>query len=514
MFFIKPTLNGATFDITLKNYGSKKKQFNLYTDIIDKETGAILYSGLSIRKLRLNAGEERMETYTVNDLKPRLWTPQHPNLYDFKFRLVTDKGVELDCLTETSGFRTFEVKNGLFYLNGNKYWLRGGNHIPFALAPNDENLANTFMQLMKAGNIDVTRTHTTPWNKLWMAAADRNGIGVSFEGTWSWLMIHSTPIPDRRLLEMWRNEFLGLLKKYRNHPSLLFWTVNNEMKFYDNDSNLERAKEKYRIISDVVKEMRRIDPTRPICFDSNYQAKNKDKKYGADFMNSIDDGDIDDMHGYYNWYDYSLFRFFNGEFQKQFKMADRPLISQEMSTGYPNNETGHPTRSYQLIHQNPYTLIGYEAYDWADPASFLKTQAFITGELAETLRRSNDQASGIMHFALMTWFRQTYDYQNIEPYPTYYALKRALQPVLVSAELWGRNLYAGEKLPTRIYVVNDRENGTDLQPSLLRWEIQDETGKCLASGKEKVPLQLLLKPDMHFDRNPNQSHEILHRLLP
>lgn len=486
--FIKPTLNGVTFDVAIKNHGNKKKQFSLYTDIIDKETGSVLYSGLSIPKLNLNAGEERTETYTINDLRPRLWTPQHPNLYDFKFRLIADKETELDCLTETSGFRTFEVKNGLFYLNGNKYWLRGGNHIPFALAPNDENLANTFMQLMKAGNIDVTRTHTTPWNKLWMTAADNNGVGISFEGTWSWLMIHSTPIPDQRLLEMWRDEFLGLLKKYRNHPSLLFWTVNNEMKFYDNDSNLERAKEKYRIISDVVKEMRRIDPTRPICFDSNYQAKGKDKKFGADFMSSIDDGDIDDMHGYYNWYDYSLFRFFNGEFQKQFKVADRPLISQEMSTGYPNNETGHPTRSYQLIHQNPYTLIGYESYDWADPASFLKVQAFITGELAETLRRSNDQASGIMHFALMTWFRQTYDYKNIEPYPTYYALKRALQPVLVSAELWGRNLYAGEKLPTRIYVVNDRENGTDLKPSLLRWEIQDETGKCLASGCEKVPV--------------------------
>ena len=278
------------------------------------------------------------------------------------------------------------------------------------------------------------------------------------------------------------------------------------MKLYDNDSNLERAKEKYRIISDVVKEMRRIDPTRPICFDSNYQAKGKDKKFGADFMSSIDDGDIDDMHGYYNWYDYSVFRFFNGEFQKQFKVADRPLISQEMSTGYPNNETGHPTRSYQLIHQNPYTLIGYESYDWADPASFLKVQAFITGELAETLRRSNDQASGIMHFALMTWFRQTYDYQNIEPYPTYYALKRALQPVLVSAELWGRNLYAGEKLPTRIYVVNDREDGTDLQPSLLRWEIQDESGKCLASGSEKIPAvkhyaRYYAEPDIQLPAN-------------
>jgi len=300
-------------------------------------------------------------------------------------------------------------------------------------------------------------------------------------------MIHSTPLPDAKLLEMWKSEFLNLLKKYRNHPSLLFWTVNNEMKFYDNDKDLERAKEKYRVISDVVKEMRRIDPTRPICFDSNYQAKGKENKYGADFMSTIDDGDIDDMHAYYNWYDYSLFRFFNGEFQKQFKMEGRPLISQEMSTGYPNNETGHPTRSYQLIHQNPHSLIGYEAYDFADPASFKKVQAFITGELAEALRRSNEQASGIMHFALLTWFRQVYDYQNIEPYPTYYALKRALQPVLVSAELWGRNLYAGEKLPTRIYIANDREDGTDLKPSLLRWEIQDETGKSLASGRENIP---------------------------
>lgn len=90
--FIKPTLQGATFDVTVKNHSNKKKQFDLYTDIIDKETGSMLYSGLSLRKLNLNAGEERMETYTINDLKPRLWTPQHPNLYDFKFRLVADKG--------------------------------------------------------------------------------------------------------------------------------------------------------------------------------------------------------------------------------------------------------------------------------------------------------------------------------------------------------------------------------------------------------------------------------------
>ena len=378
-------------------------------------------------------------------------------------------------------------KDGFLYLNGRKFWMRGGNHIPFAICPNDSILADKFMQLMKAGNVQSTRTHTTPWNELWVSAADRNGIAISFEGTWSWLMIPSTPIPDKNVLDLWSSEWLRVMKKYWNHPSVFFWTVNNEMKFYDLDADMERSKEKFRIVSDVVKGMRELDPTRPVCFDSNYLHSKALRRFGQDFLNTVDDGDIDDNHAYYNWYDFSLFRFFNGEFQKQFKSPGRPLISQEMSTGYPNAETGHPTRSYQLIHQNPYSLIGYEAYDWADPMHFLKVQSFITGELAETLRRTNEQVSGIMHFAYMTWFRQCYNYKNIQPYPTYYAMQRAMQPVLVSAELWGRNLYAGEKLHTRIYVVNDSEDGRDLLPMALNWSIVDEKGKILASGTEQFP---------------------------
>ena len=75
---------------------------------------------------------------------------------------------------------------------------------------------------MREGNINSTRTHTTPWNKLWIEAADRNGIAVSFEGTWPWLMIHSTPIPDKTTMDLWRGEWLQLVKKYRNHPSVIF----------------------------------------------------------------------------------------------------------------------------------------------------------------------------------------------------------------------------------------------------------------------------------------------------
>lgn len=483
--YIKPSLTGADFELTVSNLSNAKQTVTPATLITDRETGATLYDGKE-EKLTLAPGETRTVVYKVDGLKPRLWSPQHPNLYDFNFSLLDKKGNETDRFKETSGFRTFVVKDGLFYLNGHKYWLRGGNHIPFALAPNDRRLADTFMQYMKKGNIDVTRTHTTPWNELWLDAADENGIGISFEGTWPWLFIHSTPMPDKQVLDFWKNEFLGLLKKYRNHPSILFWTVNNEMKFYDNDEDVERAKNKFRYISGTVQEMRRMDSTRPVCFDSNYQAKGKDKTYGKEFMDSIDDGDIDDMHAYYNWYDFSLFRFFNGEFQQHYKMPDRPLISQEMSTGYSNNETGHPVHSYQIIHQNPESLIGYDCYDYADPKAFLNTQSFITGELAEALRRSNDKASGIMHFGLITWFKQVYNADKIQPWPAYYALKRALQPVLVSAELWGRHQYAGEKLATRICVVNDMEDGRTLQPSLLRWELRDDRGNVLRHGEMSV----------------------------
>ena len=484
--YVKPNLSGASFEITLDNSSSRKRKFDVGLEIADKKTGEVIYSGTLLKNVSLGKNTSGTFEAAVDGISPKLWSPSDPNLYDFRFSVKEGKKVT-DEYAVTSGFRTFESKDGFFYLNGRRFWLRGGNHIPFSLGMNNEALADRFMALMKEGNVNSTRTHTTPWNELWMDAADRNGIAVSFEGTWSWLMIHSTPIPSQATLDLWRNEWLHVMKKFRNHPSVIFWTINNEMKFYDLDADTERAKQKFRIISDVVKDMREVDPTRPISFDSNYMHRNGVNRFGEEFMATVDDGDIDDNHAYYNWYDFSVFRFFNGEFQNQFLTPGRPLISQEMSTGYPNAETGHPTRSYQLIHQNPFSLIGYEAYDFADPASFLKVQSFITGELAEALRRSNEKASGIMHFAYMTWFRQCYDENKIMPWPTYYAMQRAMQPVLVSAELWGRNYYAGERIPTRIYVVNDNEEGRDLGQMQLSWSLLDEDGKAMAGGQENFP---------------------------
>ncbi|GGB02212.1 beta-galactosidase [Puia dinghuensis] len=454
--FIKPGLTGADLEVRVKNDGNVDRTFALHTAI------GGLCSGVSASEVNLKPGEERVLRYSVDGLHPRLWSPEEPNLYDFVFSIVGS-----DSVIVRSGFRTFESRDGFLYLNGHRYWLRGANQTAMPLGPNDARLASKYCRLMHEAHINATRTHTVPFTETWLDAADREGLGVSYEGTWPWLMIQGT-MPDSTLITLWKNEFLDLLKKYRNHPSLLLWTVNNEMKFYDNDPDFGRAQRKMRIISDVVRKMRTIDPTRPIVFDSNYR-RNK-KKFGADFFTIVDDGDIDDIHMYPNWYDYSIFDQFKGEFQAKYKNEGRPLISQEMSTGYSNNETGHPVRYYTFMHQTAQALVGKYAYDYSDPAYFLRTHAFITREVAEAFRRTDNEAAGFMHFASITWFRYVYSADSIQPYPVYYAMQKAMQPLLVSAELWGRHFYSRDRLPVRVCVVNDQDDTVMASPATLHWE--------------------------------------------
>jgi beta-galactosidase len=482
--FIKPNLAGADIDVTVKNYNKSSQDFALSTAINGARLKESLYKNISLKQLILKPGEEKTFTYTIAGLKPKLWSPEHPNLYNFNFALLAKDGNRvIDEKNIRSGFRTFKAIGDYFYLNGKKYWLRGANQTAMPLAPNDSLLADKFCKLMKASNIMVTRSHTVPSNEVWLNASDENGIGVSYEGTWTWLFLQSS-MPDQKLIDLWKNEFFDLLKKYRNHPSVLLWTVNNEMKFYDNDPDIARAKVKMKIISDVVKQMRVIDPTRSIVFDSNYRRNTK--RFGADFYKDIDDGDIDDTHAYYNWYDNSLFDYFNGEWQKRSKNPGRPLISQEMSTGY-EDETGHPTRFYNYVHQNPSALIGKYGYEYNDPYYFTKIEGFNTKELAEALRRSDDKAAGVLHFSLVTWFANSYLVNKIKPFPVYYDMKKALQPVLTSAELWGRHFYAGAPLSTRICIVNDQEDGSDIAASSLQWQVVNDKGGIITEGKTTIP---------------------------
>jgi hypothetical protein len=75
---------------------------------------------------------------------------------------------------------------------------------------------------------------------------------------------------------------------------------------------------------------------------------------------------------------------------------------------------------------------------------------------------------------------------QIKPWPTYYALKKALQPVLVSAELYGRHFYSARTIHERVCIVNDSEDYQAITGGHLIWEFQRE-GQVLSHGQIEVP---------------------------
>jgi hypothetical protein len=484
---INTSLDGARVSLDVRNGKAKRASLGITYEITSANDGSVLYSNISQGLTGVPPSTDKNFKLITPRLSPKLWSPQNPNLYNLDVRLF-EGGKVVDSYRTRFGFRTFAVDGSRLLLNGKPIWLRGANPFPNALRPNDAELAHRFIQTARAGNVLATRTHISPFTTTWLDAADECGMAVSVEGTWPWLMLEGEP-PDEQLLKIWKDEFVSLIREYQNHPSIVMWTVNNEMKFqrFDEDKPV-LLKKKWLILQDAIKAIRSTDPTRPVVADSSYVRKEAKKSYETIVQpGNIDDGDIDDLHRYYGWYNETFFHYYNDAYGFHFSTPDRPLISQEMSTGYPNNEDGHPVRSYLFNNCTPQALVGDDAYENADPSIFLKRQSFMTKELTEALRRtSHESSAGLLLFSYLTWFQKPWSVNQIEPGPTYYGLQTALQPVLVSAELFGRHFYAGSTLRRRVCIVNDSDNYQSVPAGRLNWEFKSN-GKTLGQGTIQTP---------------------------
>jgi len=506
--FANVEAEGGSIEIEVKNNSKVNDNINVKIEITDKITNEILFSSQAEKPV--NSNELRIFNIKTGEINPKLWSPENPNLYTLNTYLYRENKL-IDNTATTIGFRTFKIVGNKFYLNGNPYWLRGANHPPCGIAPNDVELANNFYKLMHEGNQMITRSHGSPFTKAWMDASDKQGVGVSYEGSWPWLMISN--IPSEELLDVWREETISLVKKYRNHPSLLIWTINNEMyfpMFYHNDPHNVKMK-KWEILSDVIKEIRKLSPNTAISGDSGYSRLPIDYETNLK-PNNIDDGDIDDRHVYFNWYNRDFYQVYDGEWAKRIYWSpgantDRPFFSQETSTGYTNNDNGHYNRKYLFNNYVPQAWVGDWAYEDKDPKFTLERHAFMSKELYEVIRRTSPETAGVLLFANVTWFRNVFDSQKISPYPIYDKFNLAANPVLVTAELFGRNFYTGTTINPKICIVNNAIDGSDIPAVNLEWKV---------THKKKVLTKGIIKTDRvpHYDRLWLKSKINLPNFLP
>jgi hypothetical protein len=343
--------------------------------------------------------------------------------------------------------------------------------LPYGKNPFDPALPRKLIQALHDANIRITRTHATPWNEAWLTAADEIGLGVSLEGIRPWALsgtIGPTP-PD--LFAHWLMENEDVVKRARNHPSVFIYTVGNEMLLRDT-KNIEKWKQ----LSDVVKQTRQLDPTRPVICSSEYA---RDPQFYNDSLkpNGIDDGDADDLHRYNNWYAPSSF-VTDAKFEKEVKNNGgiRPLMGQEMSTGYPDLDTGLPVFRYTHDLVTPQAWVGNASYPGNDSTTFLEHHRAVTKRWAEHLRfERGTNTAGFMLFATECWFSHSYDAATVKPYPVLEAVKEAYAPIGLALETGRRHFFSGEKLDTAVFVSNDAEDISDFAGGQLEVGLVDQT---------------------------------------
>ncbi|MEO5803378.1 MAG: glycoside hydrolase family 2 TIM barrel-domain containing protein, partial [Verrucomicrobiota bacterium] len=270
------------------------------------------------------------------------------------------------------------------------------------------------------------------------------------------------------------------VKRARNHPSVLIYTVGNEMLLKDT-KNLE----KWQQLSDVVKQTRKVDPTLPVICSSEYS---REPELYQELIkpNAIDDGDADDIHRYNNWYSASSF-VMEAKFEKEAKNSgpNRPLIGQEMSTGYPDLDTGLPVFRYTRDLLTPQAWIGNLAYRGNDSKWFLEHNRAVTKRWAERLRyERGDRTAGFMLFATECWFSHSYDAATMKPYPVVEAMRQAFSPIGLALETGRRRFFPGEEIETAVFITNDDEGCRDLSDLKVELNFLDRSsGKKISSAK-------------------------------
>ena len=137
--YTKPRLNGLDFDVTVLNTTNGKRDISVSYTITSAADGAELYSPKEATSRAVGSSAEVLHL-TTPDLSPKLWSPHEPHLYLLEVMLTSGNAV-LDRHKTTFGFRTFTTDKGRLMLNGQPFWLRGANHFPNTLRPNDKELA-------------------------------------------------------------------------------------------------------------------------------------------------------------------------------------------------------------------------------------------------------------------------------------------------------------------------------------------------------------------------------------
>jgi beta-galactosidase len=228
----------------------------LETTLLDERGQAV---GKAESVLSVAQQSESEASHEIAVANPALWSPDSPRMYRAVTRLL--KGGELvDQVVTPFGIRSIEwsAEKG-FVLNGEPVELAGGNvhhdNGPLGAAAFDR-AEERRVELLKAAGYNAVRAAHNPPSPAFLDACDRIGLLVLNEAFDTWAAHKEKFDYARNFDEWWRHDLSAMVMRDRNHPSIIGWSIGNEIP----ELTLEKGGE---IAERLAARVRSLDATRP-----------------------------------------------------------------------------------------------------------------------------------------------------------------------------------------------------------------------------------------------------------
>jgi hypothetical protein len=456
--------------------GSALTGARLSAEITPVRGGKTLWQG-PLAQVGSDAARGSVVSNSISGLKPELWNPDSPTLYNLKVT-ATKNGNPVAEKTVRIGFRSFEVKDGQFRLNGRPMFLRGiainppGRTIPEATGESRA-FAEAYVRYLKSQNVNIFRL-TTDDSQVWFDVCDELGMmmyaghyGLPYESD----SAHkSAPTNFDKSIARYRK----LWESYAPHPSIVMYFLANELPVAGS-----RGAAYSKFLTRAIDALKAWDGTRPYIGNAGYGEGRE--------------GDVCDVHRYWGWYYNSFLTYYN----LRDKLYPTPLFGDPVKnqpltfTECVGSFTGwagefNIIRIKQLAPQLGW--IGHTAEPREDA---LRYQAFMVGHAAESFRRMrplNPRLSGLMPFTILfhNWQGIT-SFDQMKPKPAMEQMGVSYQPVLLSWELWTPQAHAGTTVRAIAHVINDAEDGAPLRNATLKYELRGPGSASGVKGEIKLP---------------------------
>ncbi len=248
------------------------KDLRVNVKITDAD-GKVVYE--KMRDLPFNRGQKINEygVDTVQMSSPRLWSCDTPHLYTAELSLLRPDGTVADRVSERFGVRSLEFSPDFgLKLNGKKVLLKGNanHHTLGALgAAAYPRAMEKRIQLLKQFGFNHIRTSHNPYSKSFLDLCDKYGILVVDELYDKWL----TKFAGGRTewTGLWQHDVPEFIRRDRNHPSVVMWSLGNELQTYWDLPYADWGVTPYKMQKLL---LNRYDTTRPVTVAMHPRGRN------------------------------------------------------------------------------------------------------------------------------------------------------------------------------------------------------------------------------------------------